>query len=97
MNEWQPIKTAPKTGQDVLLFLGHPGGTVHEGRYMMKGRDPIEPEGWYWAGFGGNLRTIHGHPFGGVGPIYPTHWMPLPEEPAFDPSDDCEHIDEKRA
>ena len=82
MDEWQPIETGPKQGTEVLLSLD---GCVHEGRYMMAGRDPYLAEGWYWAGFGGSTRTIYNHPSGAVGPIYPSHWMPVPEPPGSVP------------
>lgn len=77
---WQPIETGPKQGTEVLLNYE---GSVHEGRYMMKGRDPYQQEGWYWSGFGGGTMTIYNRPSGAVGPIYPSHWMPMPEPPGF--------------
>jgi hypothetical protein len=73
MSEWQPIETAPKSGMDILLLYG----SVHEGRWHVASSAPdvqrkqkIFEHGWYWAGFNGP-----------VGPIFPTHWMPLPEPP----------------
>ena len=78
MSEWQPIETAPKHGPDLLLC---DGSSVHEGRFMMAGRDPYSQEGWYWSGYGGGITTIHGHPSGAVGPLVIRHWMPLPAPP----------------
>lgn len=66
MTEWQPIETAPKDGDHILLFIPGYGyevytGAVHAGSicYLDNGCD-FEPE-------------AEDH--------YPTHWMPLPQTP----------------
>lgn len=65
VSEWQPIETAPKRG-DVLLWFDN---CVHEGCWIRKQREFVE--GWYWAGYSERP----------TGPLYPTHWMPLPDPP----------------
>ena len=65
---WQPIETAPKDGQWLILYTliggvqcGYWGGTYF-------GRDPD----WIQYAHRGDLEPIDG---------VPTHWMPLPEPP----------------
>lgn len=65
---WQPIETAPKDGKDMLLV----------------GADDWREQAWWdadrgeWWGVNAHWTDAHG------GPLYPTHWQPLPAAPAFD-------------
>lgn len=74
MPQWQPIETAPKD-RDILLLES--GRTPHEGKWLTRAglqytwKNYIPPDGWYWAGYAEKP----------VGPINATHWMPLPEPP----------------
>ena len=65
--EWQPIKTAPKDGTDILVMTGE---TMHVVRWIN-----IHGDFDYWA----VDDNKHG-PFTLRGKA-PTHWMPLPEPP----------------
>jgi hypothetical protein len=62
---WQPIETAPKEAEAVLLCVGRIFGT---GRYRLS-RPMGAPDygGWYFDG--------------ASAPSCATHWMPLPEPP----------------
>ncbi len=71
MTEWQPIETAPKDGQYVLLYgpnlSRRPHGQVVAAYFEYQ----IE----YWHVEDGKFG-----PYPLRGPA-PTHWMPLPEPP----------------
>lgn len=73
---WQPIETAPKDGSDVLIRC--PGDSVHEARWIDWSNSRYDLRhrltGWYWAGYDG-----------AVGPVFPTHWRPLPPPPECAP------------
>ncbi len=76
--QWQPIETAPKDGQKLILFnAGGIGvGSWRYGRFQiwqngltpsgMRVAIPLDAEGFHWEWDGHNQ---------------PTHWMPLPEPP----------------
>ena len=70
--EWKPIETAPKDGQEILIFCGYPWEKVEKASWYSPwgnwqiGSIPIDP-----------IRDEH-H---GIGSAVPTHWMPLPEPP----------------
>ena len=68
-NEWQPIETAPKDG---TVFLGYKLGQFRE-CYKVP-RDDCD----MWC-FGGTSGADDLFPN-----IKPTHWMPLPKQPALD-------------
>ena len=83
--QWQPIETAPKDETSVLLWvptstrIAHPSGGyvtlskwyVH---YMNGEPNPNRAPEWeqdeMYGGFGGYM-----------GPLKPSHWMPLPPAP----------------
>jgi hypothetical protein len=65
MGEWQPIETAPKT-LDVVLLYEPPHG-VGQGHRTLDGMR--NANGWHWV----FQVTKHG--------CEPTHWMPLPHPP----------------
>lgn len=75
--EWQPIETAPKDGQQIILTNGvtvAQGWWLHQDPYV---RDQRDPAGVYLDqqehdGFDGWMDCE-----GGMQPD-PTHWMPLP-------------------
>lgn len=74
MSEWRDIKTAPKDGSAILLFV--PDKPVRD---MWRGHvfdDPRFCVGywrtWYSQPEWGNRNDAH---------FNPTHWMPLPEPP----------------
>lgn len=80
LGEWQPIDTAPKDGQSVLLGrhgkdvqIGHFYDTCEEIYTHVEG-NLYRKETWtYWVGWETHLG-------GSAAP--PTHWMPLPGAPA---------------
>jgi hypothetical protein len=67
MSEWQPIEMAPHQ-TDVIVFDPHWGIGV-----TMACAEFCD----------GDVGAVvwHGYDSGGVGQVYPTHWMPLPEPP----------------
>jgi hypothetical protein len=68
MADWQPIKTAPTDGTEILLV--HCGGGTHYGIGMYSKVPTKMGWGellWDWK---------WGYP--------PTHWMPLPDPPVAD-------------
>lgn len=78
MSKWQPIETAPKTGDAVLLWkpderavgeytvVGYYGQIPqHDGHWVIVGGSPL-----------GYFSTV-----ANADQDYPTHWQPLPEPP----------------
>lgn len=68
--EWQPIETAPKDGQEIILY-----GEMRQPKGISPKREDIEAHvfcGYYFAGL---------WQCGGVYIAYPSHWMPLPPPP----------------
>lgn len=68
---WQPIETAPKDGQEVLLY----------GKHGWPADDESENETGIVVGYYGLDKwvTKTDNPYQDV--VYPTHWMPLPDAP----------------
>lgn len=74
-SQWQPIETAPKDGSKILIFCD---GKVlmtswyvhYSGGQPSRTREPEWEQSEMYGGFGGYM-----------GPLRPTHWMPLPEPP----------------
>jgi hypothetical protein len=72
MAKWQPIKTAPRDGTEILLYEWVENEKVGKQDYFFVG---------YWgndyltgdSGFFNNTTEC--------GENFPTHWMPLPEPP----------------
>ncbi len=71
--QWQTIDSAPKDGKSILT-VGVDSQSVNETRWLSPG--PFfraanaafhKPDGWYWSGWDGP-----------VGPVTPTHWLPMP-------------------
>lgn len=76
MSEWRTIDSAPKDGTEILT-VGTDSPNVIATRWLSPGpfvRTPdvnyYRPDGFYWASWS--------EP---VGPVNPTHWMPLPAPP----------------
>lgn len=79
MTDWQPIETAPKNGESVILAqgrfveVGFWVDTSHQEQQLVSSSGRRETYEWvdvvsgYWEG----TTEIYG----------PTHWMPLPEPP----------------
>lgn len=65
MTDWQPIKTAPKTG--IVMLLHDPA--ISEGSFMGRWDDAR------------NLWSFLVWPMPTTWTANPTHWMPLPEGP----------------
>lgn len=68
--KWQPIETAPKGGDVLMLYCG---GAIIIGYYETalewgKGSDPVNS--WVDYDFEPGDKRLN-----------PTHWMPLPEPP----------------
>lgn len=69
--KWEPIETAPKDGQEVLIYLRSPWSRVELARWF-------EPWGnWIQSG---DPSPIDDEMYG-IGSGVPSHWMPLPEPP----------------
>jgi hypothetical protein len=66
MTNWQPIKTAPKDGTRILLFMPKTNFKIYVGQYL---RNEDRSEAWYCGGFGTLSSTK------------PSHWASLPEPP----------------
>ena len=71
MSEWQPIETAPKDGEEVLLWLGAPWCRVEKALWF----NPWKA--WVTEAPGDGADTERY----GIGSLVPTHWMPLPQPP----------------
>lgn len=72
MNEWQPIETAPRDGE--LILLSNSDG-VWVGKYT-----PVYASGFVPQNKWSSWLLNHDH-FKCSKSINPTHWMPLPESP----------------
>ena len=70
--QWHDIKTAPKDGREVLLWLGSPWGRVEKAR-------------WYAPWSNWQCGAIPSDPAreecSGIGSAVPTHWRNLPNKP----------------
>lgn len=77
MNEWQPIKTAPKDGTAVWIVIN---GQPYIGYY-----DPpnyFGPGQWFAKASFRRRRDMSDDIYGTYAHgVEPTHWMPLPEPP----------------
>lgn len=62
---WQPIETAPKNGDDIVLFDANSGGAI------VASWEEDCPNAWAWMTLDGP--NYHEGAF--------THWMPLPPAP----------------
>lgn len=71
MSEWQPIETAPKDWTDVLLYLPD-----EDDGYGSMG----VVKGWFSMADGGCDCWMTSED--NSGPVYPSHWMPLPKPPS---------------
>lgn len=69
---WQPIKTAPRDGANILLAWGQDG--VSQGHYVpgLQGTHP-----WKFIDTNDGITWIINHAVDG--PAGPTHWMPMPK------------------
>jgi hypothetical protein len=84
---WQPIDTAPKDGTSVLIFIPD---TKYGGKY-----DSVTISRWYVHYMNGQpnprrkpeweQKDMYAGMGSYQGPIYPTHWMPLPTPPTSPP------------
>lgn len=71
--DWQPIETAPKDGESVLLYFPD-GAPWNEGNIGIG----------FWAGDGSDnwyASECDSHNMTADGQRNPTHWMPLPVPP----------------
>ena len=82
---WQPIDTAPKNGNCVLVcavdggeYIVEPTIGWWEGPKTAGARRPPFVEGWFSESDGFSPRTVERKGWGGY---QPTHWMVLPEPP----------------
>jgi hypothetical protein len=67
MSEWQPIESAPKDADALLLF--EDGEGVHQGYWY-----DLDANDQYWVS--AETQGLTG------GRMNPTHWMPLPDPPS---------------
>lgn len=65
--EWQPIETAPKDDETLVLLWAAPAPASHDGG--------MDVGWWYYPKERWNAQH------GGSLNFRPTHWMPLPEPP----------------
>lgn len=71
---WQPIETAPRDGEEVLVYFG-PSVGVCSARW-------VSPDGCdEWKSWCVDDGKFDPHPVRGYREPYPTHWMPLPAAP----------------
>jgi hypothetical protein len=66
---WQPIKTAPRDGTNILLRFGSDG--VSQGKYI-----PGLPHPWQFIDTNNGVSWLINYATDGSGG--PSHWMPLP-------------------
>jgi hypothetical protein len=83
VSEWQPIETAPRDGTPFLAFNSLVG--VYHTAYTTRWTGEPNEEGYegFPCGFwhsGGRC-----YPFGKWDCV-PSHWMPLPEPPPWEPA-----------
>jgi hypothetical protein len=83
VSEWQPIETAPRDGTPFLAF--NPLVGVYHTAYTTRWTGEPNEEGYegFPCGFwhsGGRC-----YPFGKWDCV-PSHWMPLPEPPPWEPT-----------
>ena len=69
-NEWQPMETAPKDGEEILVFL--PPNLIKIANYYKDEFSKKPRPYWRWSHITKFNRARR-----------PTHWMTLPEEPLF--------------
>lgn len=67
MNQWQPIETAPIDRTDVLV-----AAPARDGKLFVSVARCLDGE---WHEVNHDPSDMWG------GPLYPTHWMPLPDPP----------------
>ena len=71
--EWQPIETAPKTGERILLLTDVEGGTcIREGFWQ----ELMWHSGYDWKPWLGSTRRST------TETLFPTHWMLKPSPPS---------------
>jgi len=79
MTEWQPIDTAPKDGTDIIVMYMHINTQIVHAAFWSnyeEGLDDPDIEGWWtyvWTEVGRTKMD---------GRYSPTHWIPLPPDPA---------------
>jgi hypothetical protein len=76
---WQPIKTAPRDGTNILLAWGQDG--VSQGHYI-----PGLPYPWKFIDTNDGITWLINNAVDGPGG--PTHWQPMPAPVGVNPS--CE-------
>lgn len=64
---WQPIDTAPKDGEEILLYC--------------PGNHPLQLMGFFSSDAGGRWEHCSESLYYEEQEIFPTHWMPLPDAP----------------
>lgn len=72
MTEWQDIRTAPKDGTEILLFIDG----FYPKRVIARWYGPWS--NWMVGAFPNDPAREEYHR---IGAKVPTHWMPLPEPP----------------
>lgn len=81
MSAYQPIDTAPKNGEWLLLLsLGY---TPLVGRWLLPTPYQKDVDGFEgcWLGEQSDSLSDHKNYRDGITTYEPTHWMPLPKEP----------------
>ena len=79
-DQWQPIATAPKDGEPVLIWKPD---ERRVGEYMMSAYWDEDNEGF--VPVGGIHKQGYFSKLQGCDQGYPTHWMPLPAAPTETP------------
>lgn len=64
---WQPIDTAPKNSEEILLYC--------------PGNHPLQLMGFFSSDAGGRWEHCSESLYYEEQEIFPTHWMPLPDAP----------------
>ena len=78
--EWQPIETAPKDGQ-VILVVSNFGGNFHPYVGIAHWEGDCKDNDLWRAGMPDEWRDAEGRGDEILGFHKPTHWMPLPKPP----------------
>ena len=69
--EWQPIETAPKDGESILVFNSY---GISEVQWCNEQDYDVPHDWWYIDGMKAGYFGLRGDE--------PTHWMPLPAPPS---------------
>ena len=80
MSEWQPIETAPKDGEHILVSFGTMG--IWQVSWCAPAwAEHDDKDSWIWCVDDNKHGPYALRGYNDEGPRAPTHWMPLPAPP----------------